>query len=95
MMKNTCFLICVTFGDSIYTHLQEVIMDDTYLLLFWYIQASHLLLLIIVVRLVFNFVEPGYYEDGKFGVRIENLVLVVKADTKVMDYIYKFYNHLL
>lgn len=28
-------------------------------------------------------VEPGYYEDGKFGVRIENLVLVVKAETKV------------
>ena len=27
--------------------------------------------------------EPGYYEDGKFGCRIENLVLIVKADTKV------------
>jgi len=27
--------------------------------------------------------EPGYYEDGKFGIRIENLVLVKKADTKV------------
>ncbi|XP_067656782.1 xaa-Pro aminopeptidase 1-like [Haliotis asinina] len=26
--------------------------------------------------------EPGYYEDGNFGVRIESLVLVVKADTK-------------
>ncbi|XP_048237381.1 xaa-Pro aminopeptidase 1-like [Haliotis rufescens] len=26
--------------------------------------------------------EPGYYEDGKFGVRIESLVLVVKADTQ-------------
>ncbi|XP_046542342.1 xaa-Pro aminopeptidase 1-like [Haliotis rubra] len=26
--------------------------------------------------------EPGYYEDGKFGVRLESLVLVVKADTK-------------
>ena len=25
--------------------------------------------------------EPGYYEDGKFGVRIENLALVVAADT--------------
>ena len=29
--------------------------------------------------------EPGYYEDGKFGIRLENLVRVVKADTK-----YKF-----
>ncbi|XP_071167709.1 LOW QUALITY PROTEIN: xaa-Pro aminopeptidase 1-like [Mytilus edulis] len=26
--------------------------------------------------------EPGYYEDGKFGVRIENLALVKKADTQ-------------
>ena len=26
--------------------------------------------------------EPGYYEDGAFGIRIENLVRVVKADTK-------------
>lgn len=27
--------------------------------------------------------EPGYYEDGNFGIRIENCVLVVKAETKV------------
>lgn len=26
--------------------------------------------------------EPGYYEDGAFGVRIENIVLTVPADTK-------------
>lgn len=25
--------------------------------------------------------EPGYYEDGAFGVRIENLVVVVERDT--------------
>lgn len=25
--------------------------------------------------------EPGYYEDGQFGIRIENLVLVIEADT--------------
>jgi Xaa-Pro aminopeptidase len=25
--------------------------------------------------------EPGYYEDGKFGIRIENVMLVRKADT--------------
>lgn len=27
--------------------------------------------------------EPGYYEDGAFGIRIENVVLVVPAKTKV------------
>ena len=27
--------------------------------------------------------EPGYYEDGSFGVRVENCMLVVKAKTKV------------
>eukprot|EP01079_Euglenida_sp_SAG-EU17-18_P005228 gene5228-5290_t len=26
--------------------------------------------------------EPGYYESGHFGVRHENVMLVVKADTK-------------
>ena len=26
--------------------------------------------------------EPGYYEDGKFGVRIESLVKVVRVQTK-------------
>ena len=29
--------------------------------------------------------EPGYYEDGKFGIRIENIVMVKEVDTK-----YKF-----
>ena len=28
------------------------------------------------------FPEPGYYEDGKFGIRIESLVEVIKAETK-------------
>ena len=27
-------------------------------------------------------IEPGYYEDGNFGIRIENCVLIVKANTK-------------
>ncbi|RWS07073.1 aminopeptidase-like protein [Dinothrombium tinctorium] len=27
-------------------------------------------------------VEPGFYEDGKFGMRVENLALVKKAQTK-------------
>lgn len=26
--------------------------------------------------------EPGYYEDGKFGIRIENVVVVVPTETK-------------
>ncbi len=25
--------------------------------------------------------EPGYYEDGAFGIRLESLVYTVKADT--------------
>lgn len=27
--------------------------------------------------------EPGYYEDGKFGVRLETIVEIVYVDTKV------------
>ena len=26
-------------------------------------------------------IEPGYYEDGAFGIRIENLVAIGRADT--------------
>lgn len=26
-------------------------------------------------------IEPGYYEDGKFGIRLENIELVVPAKT--------------
>ena len=26
--------------------------------------------------------EPGYYEDGQFGVRIENIVLIKQTQTK-------------
>lgn len=28
------------------------------------------------------FIEPGYYEEGKFGIRIENIVRIVHAETK-------------
>lgn len=27
--------------------------------------------------------EPGYYQDGEFGIRIEDVFLVVEAKTKV------------
>lgn len=30
---------------------------------------------------VFKTTEPGYYEDGKFGIRLENIELVVPAKT--------------
>lgn len=33
--------------------------------------------------------EPGYYEDGAFGIRIENVVLVVPVKTKVSIYLLK------
>lgn len=28
------------------------------------------------------FPEPGYYEDGEFGIRLENVLIVKEADTK-------------
>ncbi|KAM5146856.1 xaa-Pro aminopeptidase 2-like [Mantella aurantiaca] len=33
---------------------------------------------------MFSSIEPGYYHDGYFGIRIEDIVLVVEADTKYM-----------
>ena len=41
----------------------------------------------------FIFPEPGYYEDGKFGIRIESLVVVKKTETKVC-YINIFSSHI-
>jgi hypothetical protein len=32
---------------------------------------------------VFLFSEPGYYHEGHFGVRLENVLEVVKKQTKV------------
>lgn len=29
--------------------------------------------------------EPGYYEDGAFGIRIENVLLVVEKQLKVIS----------
>ena len=34
-----------------------------------------------------NLSEPGYYEDGQFGIRHENIAQIVKADTKVNKYL--------
>ncbi|KAM4696110.1 xaa-Pro aminopeptidase 2 [Rhinophrynus dorsalis] len=33
---------------------------------------------------MFTSIEPGYYHDGHFGIRIEDIALVVEADTKHM-----------
>lgn len=29
-----------------------------------------------------QFSEPGYYEDGNFGIRLENVLIIKEADTK-------------
>lgn len=28
--------------------------------------------------LIFNILEPGYYKEGSFGIRIENLITVIE-----------------
>ncbi|XP_067904067.1 xaa-Pro aminopeptidase 2 [Heterodontus francisci] len=33
---------------------------------------------------MFTSIEPGYYEDNEFGIRIEDVAMVVKAETKHM-----------
>ena len=32
-------------------------------------------------KLLYCVSEPGYYEDGKFGIRIEDIVRIVRAKT--------------
>ena len=31
--------------------------------------------------------EPGYYEEGNFGIRIENLITIVKKKNKNIPYL--------
>lgn len=33
------------------------------------------------LNLIISLSEPGYYEDGKFGIRIENVGIIKHADT--------------
>lgn len=33
-----------------------------------------------ILKLCFS--EPGYYEDGNFGIRLENVLVIKEADTK-------------
>lgn len=35
-----------------------------------------------ITMLEFLFSEPGYYEDGNFGIRLENVLIVKDADTR-------------
>lgn len=39
--------------------------------------------------------EPGYYEDGAFGIRIENVVLVVPVKTKVSNFLFIYLKNFL
>lgn len=36
--------------------------------------------------LTWHFLEPGYYEDGQYGVRTEDVVHVVRADPSHGDF---------
>jgi Xaa-Pro aminopeptidase len=35
---------------------------------------------------VFPFLEPGYYEDGEFGIRLEDIVQIVNAEGVKYDF---------
>lgn len=37
--------------------------------------------------------EPGYYEDGKFGIRIESLILAKKVNLEVNRHKYLYFFH--
>ena len=43
-----------------------------------------MVMILFAVSPIYNYIytEPGYYEDGAFGIRIENVVLVKEAETK-------------
>jgi hypothetical protein len=35
------------------------------------------------IESLWNFPEPGFYQDNEFGIRLENIVTVVKANVTV------------
>ncbi|XP_057615855.1 xaa-Pro aminopeptidase 2 isoform X2 [Chionomys nivalis] len=39
---------------------------------------------------MFTSIEPGYYQDGEFGIRLEDVALVVEAKTK-LQYLNRYY----
>lgn len=39
------------------------------------------LLFLLLLSLLLSPSEPGYYEDGKFGIRIESLIVVAPRET--------------
>ena len=39
-------------------------------------------LFLIIIKLLLCFSEPGYYEDGKFGIRLENVLIIKEAATQ-------------
>ena len=45
--------------------------------------------LILLIKLIINFIqikiEPGYYQDGEFGIRLETDLEVVNASTEVTN----------
>lgn len=47
------------------------------------VSAENSALVLFFISFVVFLPEPGYYEDGSFGIRIENVVLVVPAKAKV------------
>lgn len=36
-----------------------------------------------IYALYYLYLEPGYYEAEQFGIRLENIVMVTEAETKV------------
>ena len=43
------------------------------------------MLLLKMIHLLIS-LEPGYYEDGKFGIRTENVMLVKEVDLEVSSF---------
>lgn len=41
-----------------------------------------------MIKFIVIILEPGYYEDGKYGIRLETDIESVKTDTEVMHNLY-------
>jgi Xaa-Pro aminopeptidase len=57
------------------------VTDGLYSVLKYFIYLIVIIYLLLMIYLIF-LLEPGYYEDGNFGIRLENVLVVKDANTK-------------
>lgn len=75
--------LSLTFMKALMVFQKEEPILNHYKVACLLLMVSMIIIIIIHVgTIIIILLEPGYYEDGAFGVRIENVELIKKVETK-------------